>query len=336
MNLTTILEQWFSKSQRLLPWRERYDPWEIWVSEVMLQQTRIEVVVPYFRRFVDRFPRLEDLAAADLDEVVRLWSGLGYYRRARMLLEGARYVVRNHDGRIPDRVEELRKIPGIGRYTAGAISSIAFDRVAPIVDGNVGRVLSRLHRIEGIPGSAGFDTIVWQRAAEIVSDAASPRVANQALMELGAVVCRPLAPACDACPVAASCQSRMAGQVDRFPAKKPRAAQVEVTIPLFVVRDGLRILLIREESRLMEGLYHLPHGSAALTKDRRALFTAGGSLGSFRHTVTHRKILFELFEAEASGRLAEEASAAAWVSASELAEFPHSSYVKKAFAILSR
>jgi A/G-specific adenine glycosylase len=335
MNLTATLERWFRDAHRLLPWRERYDAWEIWVSEVMLQQTRVEVVVPYFRRFIERFPRLEELAAADLDEVVRLWSGLGYYRRARMLHDGARHVVEMHGGRIPAEVEELRRIPGIGRYTAGAISSIAFDRAAPIVDGNVARLLSRLHRIEGIAGSAPFDSIVWQRAAEIASSAASPRSANQALMELGAMICRPLAPACGVCPVAAFCQSRIAGEVDRFPAKKPRAVQVAMTIPLFVVRNGGRILLIREESRLMNGLFHLPHGSAVLTSDRRALFIEGRALGSFRHTVTNRKILFELVDAVAGERLAEAAAEAAWVSHEELAEYPHPSYVKKAFAILN-
>src|SRR3954447_17895750 len=208
LHLAHKTERWFARNQRPLPWRGRYDPYEVWVSEVMAQQTRMEVVLAYYGPFLQRFPTLAALAAASDDDVTAAWSGLGYYRRARMLRDGARAVRERFGGTIPRQLEALRTIPGIGPYTAGAIASIAFDEPAPIVDGNVARVLARLFADESRP---------WARAEELVTKAKSPRDFNQGLMEIGALLCKPRNPLCDACPLRADCVAYATGRVAELP-----------------------------------------------------------------------------------------------------------------------
>src|SRR3954454_11293410 len=193
---TRAIERWFAANQRPLPWRESYDPYRVWVSEVMLQQTRMEVVLGYYERFIARFPTVADLAQASLDEVTAAWSGLGYYRRARMLRDGAIDVMTRFNGVIPKGVDELMTISGIGRYTAGAIASIAYGRRAAIVDGNVARIVARLFAIEAPLTSPALMRDAWMRADELVAASKSPRDFNQGLMELGALVCTPRNPAC--------------------------------------------------------------------------------------------------------------------------------------------
>ncbi len=216
--------RWFRAGHRDLPWRRTREPYRVWVSEIMLQQTRVEVVVPYYERFVARFPTPHALADAPLDDVLAAWSGLGYYRRARQLHAAAALVVREHAGDLPADDEALRALPGIGRYTAGAIRSIAFGHAAPIVDGNVARVLSRLFALAGGPGDAAWEKRLWTLAAALVP-AADPSAFNQGLMELGATVCTPRAPRCDACPLARFCKAHAAGREEAFPpAKQTREA----------------------------------------------------------------------------------------------------------------
>ncbi|HEU5163260.1 MAG TPA: A/G-specific adenine glycosylase, partial [Thermoanaerobaculia bacterium] len=244
-SLAANLERWFLEEQRDLPWRREYDPYEIWVAEVMLQQTRMEVVVPYFRRFVARFPDVAALASAPEADVLALWSGLGYYRRARMLHQGAKYLAAG-GGVMPGRTEDLRAIPGVGRYTAGAIASIAFDRVAPVVDGNVARVASRIERLDAPLGSAALATAEWEWAERLVSVARSPRALNQGLMELGARICRPRNPLCGRCPLARSCKARAAGDPESYPCRPERPRPLAVSVRLFLVSDGAgRVLLQR-------------------------------------------------------------------------------------------
>jgi A/G-specific adenine glycosylase len=328
--VSTATERWFEENQRPLPWRSGYDPYHVWVSEVMLQQTRMEVVVGYFERFIRRFPSLDALACASVEEVLAAWSGLGYYRRARLLHAGASYVLEQWQGRIPDSVPELLKIPGVGRYTAGAIASIAFDRPAPIVDGNVARVLARLEMIAHPTGSASFSREAWECASSLAGAAASPRMLNQSLMELGALVCTPRNPSCGICPAAGLCAARAAGVVEQFPRSPVRRPSVDLRIPLFVVTDDRGFILLRlGEGRLMNGLYHLPHGNADLLGYCDD-FDLGTPLGTFAHTVTHRRITFELFAADTGGSIADSRGEYVWVDPARLADVPHPSYVRKA------
>lgn len=326
------IERWFRAHQRPLPWRERYDPWQVWVSEVMLQQTRMEVVLPYFGRFLERFPTVEALAGSTEQEVLAAWSGLGYYRRAKMLRAGAIEVMTRFGGRVPSTVEELLTIPGIGRYTAGAIASIAANRHAPIVDGNVARILSRLFLIEEPVGSPALMRASWLREEELVAACTAPRDFNQGLMECGALICTPRKPACHACPVNTHCLARATGRTGELPMPKEKQATRELRIPLYVVRDRRgRVLMRREHGPLMNAMYHLPHGSTSLLGGQP--FEARGTLlGSFKHTVTNRRITFEVYGVvRPSGRQSGE-----WIDPSQMADVPHPSYVTKALSLAFR
>ncbi len=319
--LTRTLEKWFARHQRSLPWREAYEPYHVWVSEVMLQQTRMEVVLPYFDRFLQRFPAVEALAAATDHDVTAAWSGLGYYRRARMLRDGARFVVEHCSGVIPSAVGELLKIPGIGRYTAGAIASVAFNQRAPIVDGNVTRVLARLF---------GSDGETWERAELLVEACKKPRDFNQGVMELGALICTPRNPSCLLCPLRDECVARATGRAGELPAPKPKKETRELRIPLYLVRDaGGRVLMRRESGPLMHAMYHLPHGDSSLLAESALDVIRRALLGTIRHTVTTRRIEFSLYDAELCG----EANGFEWIDLSELGSVPHPSYVAKALKL---
>lgn len=335
--ISEALETWFLKNQRPLPWRASYRPYHIWISEIMLQQTRMDVVLAYFERFIDRFPDVRALAEADVEEVLALWSGLGYYRRARMLHAGAQHVVDRHGGELPQSVESLLGIPGIGRYTAGAIASIAYDNAAPIVDGNVARLLSRLEALEAPSGSVALSREEWELATSLVSTASSPRMLNQALMELGALVCTPSRPSCEICPLASWCEARSRGEQERFPVAGPRKASRFLRIPLYIVEDPQgRVLMRIEHGRLMDGMFHLPHGNDALLPGSNGEnFRKGKLLGTFRHSITDRRIEFSAYLAEHdSSSIGESSGEWTWVDLRELGTLPHPSYVKKALRLL--
>lgn len=318
------IERWFARHQRPLPWREHYDPYHVWVSEVMLQQTRMEVVLPYFARFLARFPDVTALANATDDDVMSAWSGLGYYRRAKMLRAGAAAVMERFGGAVPSTVEELLTIPGIGRYTAGAIASVAWQQRAPIVDGNVTRVLSRVFALEGD---------AWSCATALVEAGKSPRALNQGLMELGALVCKPRSPVCLLCPLRDECVALATGRIDELPPPKPKKATRELRIPLYLVRDRRgRVLMRRVTGTLMDSMYHLPHGDTSLLEDEPLAATPAELLGTFRHTVTTRKIEFSVWSATLAGRASR---AYEWIDLAEMDRVPHSSYVKKALRLLS-
>lgn len=326
---TRAIERWFARGQRRLPWRETYDPYHVWVSEVMLQQTRMEVVLGYFERFITRFPNIKALASSTEDDVLAAWSGLGYYRRARMLHQGAIAVAER--GAMPETVEELLAVPGIGRYTAGAIASIAFQRRAPIVDGNVKRVLARLYGDEDDP---------WGRATELVEACDDPRMLNQGLMELGALICTPRNPSCDACPVRKECVAFATDRVDELPRPKEKPATRELRIPLYLVtdRDG-RVLMRRERGKLMTSMLHLPHGDSSLFGARPLDVAHTRLLGTFRHTVTNRRITFALFEADLAGALSvldEGGDDYEWIDVTKLRIVAHPSYVAKALKMSGR
>ena len=311
--LRRSLLAWFGRHQRPLPWRRDRDPYRIWVSEVMLQQTQVATVVPYFERFLAAFPTLAELAAADEQDVFRLWEGLGYYRRARNLHRAARQVRDGYGGRFPDDLESVRALPGIGRYTAGAILSQAFDRRLPILEANSRRVLCRLFGVRADPRRGPAQGWLWQ-AAEAILPKRNVGEFNQALMELGALVCMPAAPRCSACPVAAVCVARREGLQEEIPVRAAAPAPVDVQEAAVVVRRGERVLLVqRPDAGRWAGLWEFPHGPLegketheeaarrllpALTGVRAEL---GEELLTLRHGVTHHRITVVCFEARYGG-----------------------------------
>ncbi len=229
------LVNWYDKNRRTLPWRERPTPYGVWVSEVMLQQTRVDVVRDYYARWMQRFPTLRDLAGAQDSEVLHLWQGLGYYSRARRLLSGARFVQAEFDGQLPRKTAELLRVPGIGPYSAGAISSIAFGEPSAIVDGNVIRVLSRHWGLGGDPNKSPLKAQLWERAGQLVA-LADPGTFNQALMELGATVCTPKRPQCFDCPVRQSCVALATNEVSRFPELPQPKAKTKVRLVVLLLQ----------------------------------------------------------------------------------------------------
>lgn len=252
--LRRVLLDHYDRSRRDLPWRGETDPYRVWVSEVMLQQTRVETVVPYYRRWLERFPDVEALAEAEADDVLLVWQGLGYYRRARGLHAGARVVRERHGGAVPRTVEELRALPGVGEYTAAAVASIAFGTPVGVVDGNVRRVFARLFD-EAAP-SAG-----WLRAtAAALVDPDRPGDWNQALMDLGATVCTPRTPACGSCPLSGECRALAAGTQAARPAPSKARAVPSRTFATAVVVDarGRGMVVRRGDEGLLAGLWAFP------------------------------------------------------------------------------
>lgn len=283
---------WFDERRRDLPWRRDRDSYRVWVSEVMLQQTRIDVVVPAYERFVGRFPDLRALARADEDAVLAAWSGLGYYRRARSLHAAARLLVERGERAFPRDPVAARALPGVGEYTTAAVLSIAFDEPLAAVDGNVVRVLSRLERL-GLPDGRGEP---HRAIAERGLDRARPGDWNQALMELGQTTCRPVSPDCGACPIARSCRAHADDAVDQHPPTKPRRATERVALSLLVLRDRAgRVLLERGAFAHLRGMWLplldepgvKPARVANATGTRRAEGT-GPSTHGFTHAILHR------------------------------------------------
>ena len=274
------LVRWYRRARRDLPWRRTRDPYAVWVSEVMLQQTQVERVKEFFARFLRRFPTVADLAAAREAEVLKHWEGLGYYRRARQLHAAARVVVADHGGEFPRSLAGLRSLPGIGRYTAGAIASIAFDLPAPIVEANSRRVLARLAGHDRPVGGAG-DEPIWELAAALVPRRAAG-VFNQALMDLGALVCTPTRPLCDRCPLAGDCAAAAQGRVAEIPVMAaPRATQ-QIRETAVVTRCGGRVLVVqRGPGEWWEGLWDFPRAPRG---------AAGQRIGRVAYGVTHHRI----------------------------------------------
>ena len=300
--LRARLLAWYDEQARDLPWRRAATPYATLVSEVMLQQTRVETVIPYFERWLTRFPDIEALATASEDDVLRAWEGLGYYSRARNLHGAARVVRERYASELPSEYETLRELPGVGDYTAGAVASIAFGRVAPAVDGNVKRVLARVFDLE-----APTAREQRERAAALV-DEARPGDFNQALMELGATVCTPRAPACADCPLEPLCLARQRGTVALRPAPRKRAAAPSFDLVTIVALERDRMLLRRRPSRgLLAGMWEFPSTALEAGADpedtARALaasLTGTGiervtPLGAIEHVFSHRRETYHPF-----------------------------------------
>jgi A/G-specific adenine glycosylase len=286
-----LLAWWDHHGRQDLPWQHPRSPYRVWVSEIMLQQTQVATVIPYFERFMARFPDLPALARAPLDEVLACWSGLGYYARAHNLHKAAQQVVAEHEGRLPESAEALAVLPGIGASTANAIVSQAHDVPAVVLDGNVRRVLARHAAIGGWAGNKGVARALWATAAErLPKDRAADY--TQAIMDLGATVCVRDKPRCGQCPVAADCQARLAQAVHRYPAPRPKVDVREVRLHMLILTrpDGSVLLERRPESGIWGGLWSLPDSECleTLARDYRLDAPQLEALPRVRHRLTHR------------------------------------------------
>jgi A/G-specific adenine glycosylase len=305
--LRALVLAWYRAHRRDLPWRRTRDPYAVWISEVMLQQTRVETVIPYYERFLSRWPTVDSLAAADPEEVRACWSGLGYYRRAKLMLDAAHAIVTGHGGRFPEEVEEIAALPGLGRYTSGAVASIAYDAPVPAVDGNVLRVLARLGAIEGDVTRGEPNRAIWSLAAELAAGESAGDL-NQGLIEIGALVCAPRNPACDRCPIAEACRARSDGSIDRIPAPKKRPARTTIEVTALLRLDERGVLLEQQpEEGLFANLWCLPMLEGRLEMDAigdearrkyRWELDAIEALAEVKHVLTHRDLLMRVVRVE--------------------------------------
>jgi A/G-specific adenine glycosylase len=344
------LRAWYDQHARDLPWRGTRDPYAVWLSEIMLQQTQVETVKPYFQRFLAALPTIQALAGADERQVLRLWEGLGYYRRARQLHKAARLIVAEHDGRFPTDPQAVRELPGIGRYTAGAILSIAFDQRLPILEANTVRLFSRLLAFQGDTASSAGQRLLWS-AAEAVLPARAVGRFNQALMELGSRVCVPRQPACETCPAMGLCHAQLRGLVNEVPRSKPRVQFEDVSEAAVLVRRRGRVLLIQwPEGRRWAGLWDFPRFALAGTKEaeihrelvanvRRltgVTILPGEHRKTLRHGVTRFRITLACYDGNyVSHNGGGDGLVQKWVRPAELEHYPLSSTGRKLAKLLS-
>jgi A/G-specific adenine glycosylase len=327
------LRRWYQQHRRDLPWRlpignpakAGLNPYHVMVSEAMLQQTQVATVIPYFHRFIEQFPTIEALATAQPQQVLRAWQGLGYYSRARNLQSAAKMILTELSGKIPDNIEELMRLPGIGRYTAGAISSIAFEKRSPILDGNVARVLCRLDAVQADPREPVTRDLLWKRAEEIL-----PRKNigdfNSSLMELGALICTPRSPQCLICPVRNNCQANADGLQEKIPPPKPGKVVPLFERWTFCIRHHNRYLVQQRPARgRWAGMWQFftiespaQPPSAEFLKSRFSMRVSEPvSLGIVEHALTHRRYRFDVFVCESSTRIAGD-----WATLDELNDYP--------------
>jgi len=339
--LRRALRAWYRGRARDLPWRRSRDPYAILVSEFMLQQTQVTTVLPYYTAFLDRFPSLEALAGATEDSVRTAWSGLGYYRRARNLQAASRTLVRDHGGRLPESLEGLRALPGVGDYTAAALGSIVHGLPKGVVDGNVIRVLTRLAGVGEQPGRAAVRRGLQDLADRLVEPRA-PGDWNQAMMELGATVCTPRAPDCAACPWERACRARAAGNPEAYPAKAPARATVEVERAVAVLRRRGDVLLVRRrDPKLLDGTWEFPGVEVPAGRSAKRVLgghllatlgvraRVGAELAAVRHAITHRRITVRGFLVEADALPRARRGEREWVRPGTIGERPVSSMTLK-------
>jgi len=306
--LTGSLLNWYAENERDIPWRGCKDPYLVWVSEIMLQQTRVETVIPYFMSWIEQFPDTASLAAASQQAVLAAWEGLGYYSRARNLHRAAQIVMSEHHGELPQDVDQLRRLPGIGPYTAGAIASIAFGRDEPVLDGNVSRVLARVYNLDIPMKSREAREFLWLRARENLP-AGQAGDYNQALMDLGATICTPRQPACSTCPLASLCQAAQLGLQHELPVVVTKPAVPHYLVTAAVITRQEQVLITRRpQNGLLGGMWEFPGGKVQpgedlgtclqreICEELNVEIEVGGALGTYRHAYTHFRVTLHAFE----------------------------------------
>ncbi len=334
---TENLLDWYANNARDLPWRGHCDPYAIWVSEIMLQQTRVETVIPYFERWMQRFPTIAALAAADQQDVLAVWEGLGYYSRARNLHKAAGVVVDQHGGVLPSDVTALRRLPGIGRYSAGAIASIAFGQDEPALDGNIRRVLARYFDVSEPARATSGERRLWALAAMHLPTGRAADY-NQAIMDLGATICTARAPDCPRCPLREGCRARLLGVQEERPVLTKKTSQPHHIVTAAVIRQDGRILIAQRPARgLLGGMWEFPGGKlqpgedlpTCLQREIReelgAQIMVGGRLGVYQHAYTHFRVTLHAFECSLKGASLpqpREHAGLRWVIPAQLVDYP--------------
>jgi len=335
-NIQKKMLRWYRKNKRDLPWRRTTDPYAIWVSEIMLQQTQVATVIPYYKNFLKSFPSVRDLAKSDLSKVLKVWEGLGYYSRARNLHRASQIVSNHYHGEIPDQLKDLRTLPGIGRYTAGAILSIAFNKEAPVLDGNVKRVLSRLFAIADSPVRGQTEGLLWHLSESLLPKGHASSF-NQGLMDLGAMLCTPKEPRCSQCPLRDLCKGMASGDPERFPTKglKKKIPHIEA-VSAVILKNGRVLLQQRPPEGLLGGLWEFPNWKIEEKKRTRPRLRlrlrsyikkevglnveVKGPVGTFQQTYSHFKLTLHTYycqsrDAKKKGK---------WVPIKNLPRFPMS------------
>ncbi len=330
------LLDWYSVHARELPWRGHPDPYAIWISEIMLQQTRVDTVIPYFQRWMARFSSVFELAAAPQQEVLNFWEGLGYYARARNLHQAAHVIVQDYAGQLPRTAKSLQSLPGIGRYTAAAIASIAFGQNEAALDGNIRRVLARVFDITEPVGSTEGERLLWQLADENLPSGSAGEY-NQAIMDLGATICSPTSPDCSGCPVAEICQARELGIQEERPVKKVKSSIPHYTVTAAVIRRNGQVLIAqRPDKGLLGGMWEFPGGKTEtgenldmclkreICEELGVEIKVGNPFGIYEHAYTHFKITLHAFECLLTKGIpaAHEHTAICWIKPADLIDFP--------------
>jgi A/G-specific adenine glycosylase len=324
------LLKWFRAHGRTLPWRGQVDPYAVWVSEMMLQQTRVGTVIPYYRRWMKKFPSIQSLAKSSEQEVLRTWEGLGYYRRARDLHKAAKIVKDRFEGKLPSDPQLLAELPGFGRYTVGAVSSIAFGKDLPAVDGNQKRVFARLYDITQAVDSPAGDRLLWSLAGEILPKGKSSEF-NQAVMDFGSSICLPRNPNCEICPVRAWCRAYQNGTQFFRPVKKRKGKSPHYHHVACVIEQNGRVLVQRRSERgLLGGMWEFPGGrvSGVSSADVKGVMknsigvkiTSVAPLGTFRHAYTHFKVTVHAFRCEVDS--IPNHNTLKWIRPSRLGKYP--------------
>jgi A/G-specific adenine glycosylase len=330
------LLQWYKKNRRDLPWRRTRDPYSIWISEIMLQQTQVNTVIPYYLRFLKSFPTVRHLAKADLSKVLKVWEGLGYYSRARNLHRASQIVLNHFHGILPNNLKDLLSLPGIGRSTAGGILSFAFNKEAPILDGNVKRVLSRLFAITGYPGRGETEGLLWHLSESFLPKGHASSF-NQGIMDLGAMTCTPKEPQCPECPLRDLCKGKASGEPERFPTKTIRKKIPHIeAISALILKDGKVLLKQRPPEGLLGGLWEFPNWKNEektrsrsrlrlrlrnyIRKDMGINSEIKQSIGTFRQTFSHFKLTLHVYDCKLENGM----EGGRWVPIRKLHLFPMS------------
>jgi A/G-specific adenine glycosylase len=328
--LASRLLNWYRQQGRTLPWRGHPDPYAVWVSEIMLQQTRVEAVIPYFEKWMRLFPTVKDLADASEQEVLNAWEGLGYYSRARNLHQAAKIVVEHHGGELPRDLNALRELPGIGRYTVGAIASIAFNMDEPTLDGNLRRVFARLFDVSEPADSPAGEETLWKLAAEHLPEGQAGDY-NQALMDLGATICLPRNPRCLLCPLMEICEARANGTQEQRPVLKPKKETPHFIHAAGIIQKNGKVLLAKRPSKgLLGGMWEFPNGrvdgepaeelASALETGYRLKVRKGEALGTVQHAYTHFRVTVHAFRCELVATFTNESLK--WVKLEEMDDYP--------------